>query len=314
MERTSPHEKLQVLVVGGGLCGLATAISITLAGHRVSVFESTAHAHEVGAGLQSSPNGSRLYHRWGLTQALEPLAAVPNVLEIHSSDGKVLAKRDDYDKEVLQRYGFPLWALHRVDLQGALLARAIELGVEVHYSSRVVDVTTDGAAAAGDALTTLSPGPGILLENGKKHGGDLVVVADGVWSSTRSLVLGRQIAPRPTGDMAYRITIDRELVVDEGLVAWLNQPRVQIWIGPGAHAVAYSVRNCTLLNIVLLVKDDFDQDGLEASRAAGSVEEVQKLFEGWAPILTKMLKMVDKVDKWRLMHCELPKLHIDTDQ
>ncbi|ROW16590.1 hypothetical protein VPNG_01589 [Cytospora leucostoma] len=282
MERTSPHEKLHVLIVGGGLCGLATAISITLAGHRVSVFESTAHAHEVGAGLQSSPNGSRLYHRWGLAHVLEPLAAVPNVLEIHSSDGKVLAKRDNYEEEVLQRYGFPLWALHRVDLQGALLARAIELGVEVHYSSRVVDVITDAAAAA-EALTTLLPGPGILLESGKQHRGDLVVVADGVWSSLRSSVLGQQIAPRPTGDMAYRITIDREHVVDEEMVAWLNQPRVQIWIGPGAHAIAYSVRNCSLLNIVLLVKDDFEQDGLVASRAAGNVEEVQKLFEGWAP-------------------------------
>lgn len=62
---------LKIIIIGGGLCGLATSISSSLAGHQVTVFETAEQLQEIGAGLQITPNGNRLLQRWGLW---EPLA------------------------------------------------------------------------------------------------------------------------------------------------------------------------------------------------------------------------------------------------
>ncbi|KAK8128640.1 monooxygenase [Apiospora sp. TS-2023a] len=287
MER-SPHPdtgRLDVIVVGAGLCGLSMAISMAQAGHQVSVFEAHHSLHEFGAGLQSSPNGTRIYAELGLTEALKPIATAPEVLQISRFDGAVLARRERYDEEVMGRYGFPLWTLPRVGLQARLLDRAVELGAEISFSSTVVDVN--------------SAGPFIELENGDQRRGDLVVIADGVWSKLRSVVVGQTVDPQPTGDMAYRITLDRDQIQDRELRDWLEGPRVQIWLGPGTHAAGYSIRQGKQFNLALLALDDF-QD--KETWVRGKMEELQERFRGWDPLLGKMLEQVKEVAKWRLMH------------
>ncbi|TGJ85735.1 hypothetical protein E0Z10_g3033 [Xylaria hypoxylon] len=283
--------RLNVLIVGGGLFGLAAAISIVCAGHKVTVFETHSGPHEVGAGLQSSPNSTRLWTKWGLSNVLQSLAAAPTGLQIHDFNGKVLAQRQNYDVEIQQRYGSPLWTMHRVDLQNALVERARELGVEILYSSRVDDIN----------MTR----PGVRTEDGQMHNGDLVVLAEGVWSSHRSDLLGKQINPEPSGDMAYRMTIDYEqLEGHSDLQAWMQDLKIRIWIGPGSHAVAYPVRRSSQMNIVLLVHDDFENR--QESKSVGDVAEMREHFNGWDPILNKMLSVVQTVQKWRLM--QLPPL------
>ncbi len=157
---------LRVLIVGGGLCGLASAIAISLAGHRATVFESVSQLHEVGAGLQVTPNGSRLLNRWGVGDLLEADTAKPALLRIHRFNGRLLAQRTQYDEEVQRHYGSPLWGLHRVDLQSALARRAKELGVILKLAAKVIEV--DFAA------------PAVTLAGGERIGGDLVVAADGL--------------------------------------------------------------------------------------------------------------------------------------
>ncbi|KAK7958087.1 hypothetical protein PG988_012935 [Apiospora saccharicola] len=287
MER-SPHPgtgRLDVIVVGAGLCGLSMAISIAQAGHQVSVFEAHHSLHEFGAGLQSSPNGTRIYAELGLTEALKPIATSPELLQNSRFDGAVLARRERYDEEVTGRYGFPLWTLPRVGLQARLLERAAELGAAVSFSSTVVDVD--------------SAGPFIELENGDRRHGDLIVVADGVWSKLRSVVLGQTVDPQPTGDMAYRITLDRDQIQDRELRDWLERPRLQIWLGPGTHAAGYSIRQGKQFNLALLAPDDFED---KETRVRGNMEELQERFGGWDPLLGKMLEQVKEVAKWRLMH------------
>lgn len=263
-----PEDKqLNVIIVGAGLCGLSMAISVALAGHRVSVFEAHHETHEFGAGLQSSPNGTRIYAKWGLADSMKSIATPPEVYEMRRFDGTVLAQRKDYDAEVHRRYSSPLWALHRVDLQETLLRKAITLGANISYGSKVVDVRSSETY--------------IELEDGSRHHADLVVIADGVWSKLRSVVLGQQVEARPTGDIAYRITLKKGEIKDKQVLAWMKTPRLHVWIGPGAHAVSYSVRGGEQLNLVLLATQDFP--GKE-SRTRGSVEELQNIFAGWDPL------------------------------
>ena len=74
----------------------------------------------------------------------------------------------------------------------------------------------------------------------------------------------------------------------------ITRPGIRIWMGPHAHAVAYSLLGGQMLNVVLLVPDDLPPD---VAKAEGDLEEMAKLFEGWDPLLTKLLLHVKKVDK-----------------
>lgn len=264
---SSAPEPLHVLVIGGGLCGLAVAIAASLSGCRVTVFESVASIHEIGAGLQSTPNGTRLLRQWGIFELLEPLAAKPVELQIRRFDGRLLARRTEYDLEVNKYYNSSLWGLHRVDLQHALVKRAQQLGVVIKYSARVSQVDFDE--------------PAIILEGGDCVSGDLVVAADGLWSTSRSQLLGKPMAPQPTGHMAYRILLSRDDIEDADLRMWMSTPKVHIWLGPGAHCVGYPIHGGKLLNLVLLVKDDLPGN---ISRAKGDLAEMKALFHDWDPM------------------------------
>lgn len=279
-----------VLIIGAGLCGLGTAISIALEGHQVSVFESAPQLQTVGAGIQITPNGVRILRSWGITNELESKAAIPETLSMIRYDGqKVLAHRHTYKEEIETRYGEPIWCLHRIDLHKALATRAQMLGVHVFFDARVCDVDFER--------------PKITCENGHVQEGDLAVAADGLWSSTRSSFFGRPMLPQPTGDLAYRIVLTADQVQeDTELRDIITHPAIRIWMGPKAHAVAYSLLGGQMLNIVLLVPDDLPH---EIAKVEGDLEEMAKLFEGWDPLLTRFLSHVKKVDKWRLMYLQL---------
>ncbi|KAI1473080.1 putative monooxygenase [Daldinia caldariorum] len=278
--------QLHLIIVGAGLAGLAAAISTRLEGHRVTVLEKTTKLTEIGAGLQVTPNASRLFHHWGVFDELSYKAAIPSYLAVRRYDGtRVLAREDDYQKKILERYGAPFWDLHRADLQEALVRRARSLGAEIQLGVDVQHVDFKRAA--------------VITQDGQVIQGDLVLGADGLWSRTRSSLLQQQLTPTPTGDLAYRIVLNLEDINDPELRDLVSNPSVNFWIGPESHVVGYSLRQGRMYNLVLLRPDDLPE---HVSRLAADVDEMRKLFEPWDPILNKLLACVDRVDKWRLMH------------
>ncbi|KAF3054872.1 3-hydroxybenzoate 6-hydroxylase 1 [Daldinia childiae] len=278
--------QLHLIVVGAGLAGLAAAISTRLEGHRVTVLEKTTRLEEVGAGLQVTPNASRLFHHWGVFDELSSKAAVPSYLAVRRYDGtRILAREDRYQEKILERYGAPFWDLHRADLQETLVRRARSLGVDIRLGFDVQHVDFQHAA--------------VVSLDGQKVQGDLILGADGLWSRTRSFLLQQQLTPTPTGDLAYRIILNLEDIKDPELRDLVSNPSVNFWIGPESHVVGYSLRQGRMYNLVLLRPDDLPE---HVSRSAADVDEMRKLFEPWDPILNKLLACVNKVDKWRLMH------------
>ena len=250
---------------------------------------------QIGAGLQITPNASRLLQSWGLGGVIETLAAEPTYLAVHRySNGKILSMEDEFDVKMRKRYGAPFVDMHRVDLQKCLYAKAIEHGVDVRLGNRVKNVDCNTAE--------------VYLESGEKIAGDLIVAADGLWSRCRDSFLGRKVQPLPTGDLAYRIVLTLDQISDPELREWISKPSVHFWIGPGSHAVGYSLRASTMYNIVLLCPDDLPKD---VARQSGSVDEMRALFAGWDPLLTRFLDHVDSVDKWKLMH--MPELETWTN-
>jgi salicylate hydroxylase len=188
-----------------------------------------------------------------------------------------------------EEYGSPFWDFHRADLHSALLDRARELGASSQIDARVEDVRCHD-----DTVT-------VVLRNGQTLEADLVVGADGIFSRCRDILVGKPDPPIPTGDLAYRLLLNTdEMAKDPELAPFLDTPHVvRYWLGPGAHAVNYVLRNGKLFNMVLLVPDDMPAD---ATTLDGNVEEMRALYKDWDPRIPKLLNLCQSVQKWKLCY------------
>lgn len=267
LQVVSEEARLRVIIVGAGLSGIATAISSALSGHAVEVIEQAKELAEVGAGLQITPNASKLLQYWKLPASLWEAAAEPTKLTVHRYSGQVLAHDPAFNKSIRAKYDAPFVDLHRVDLQQALFARAKDLGVTFHLGERIERIDFDTTTVHSVA--------------GKHFSGDLIIAADGLWSKCREAFVGKKDEPLPTGDLAYRIVLTADQITDPDLKSLVQNPECHFWIGPGAHAVGYSLRGGNMYNVVLLVPDNLPPG---VSRQAGSVEEMRELFVGWDPM------------------------------
>ncbi|KAH0354221.1 FAD/NAD(P)-binding domain-containing protein, partial [Aureobasidium melanogenum] len=280
--------QLNIIIVGAGLGGLGAAISLLLAGHKVHVLESASKIAEVGAGIQVLPNSSRVLIQWGLEERLLRHVTFPDECMMLGWKGERLSSMDFVD--ATKEYGTPFWDFHRADLHKALLDRAVELGASFSINARVIDIRYEE-----DAKDTAT----VILKSGERLTADLVVGADGIFSTCRDLLLGTPSPPTPTGDLAYRVLLDtKAMKEDPELAPLLDKPhKVRYWMGPGAHAVNYVLRDGELFNMVLLVPDDMPAD---ATTLDGNVEEMIELYKDWDPRIPKLLALCQSVQKWKL--------------
>jgi salicylate hydroxylase len=209
---------------------------------------------------------------WGVYETIKDKVCEPVTLTVYNYKGKVLAHEEDFNANIRRKYDAPFSDCHRVDLQQALVKRAEELGVAVILNAKVTSLDFGNAPGREATITT---------ESGQGFVADLVVGADGLWSTCRSTMLGRRDPPLPTGDLAYRIVLNISQIHDPALRRMVETPGCRFWAGPDAHAVAYSLRGGTMYNVVLLVPDDL-ADGV--ARTAGNLSEMKHLFEGWDPV------------------------------
>lgn len=223
-----------VLIAGGGIAGLASAIATARAGARVRLLEQASAWGEVGAGLQLGPNAVRVLADWGLLPALQACAAFPDALRARDSrSGRVLGTLRLGDR-ARERYGQPYATVHRADLHGLLL-QAVQSHAQLQLGT-VVNHWQD--AADGVALST---------QHGQHVSGHLLLGCDGVWSRVRQQLLNDG-PPQPTGHLAYR-----GLLRQADLPAPLRQTGVTAWLGPRHHVVHYPVRGGDWLNVVAVV-------------------------------------------------------------
>ena len=252
----------QALIAGGGIGGLAAALSASRAGWDVRLYERAASFSEVGAGVQLGPNVTRLLHSWGLKDPLERLAAFPQRLQVRDAvSGRELGVLS-LGERTLQKYGAPYATLHRADLHGLLLQAVQAQGnVWLNLNSCVASYVDSGrevtlrtqasvarAPADGSGATPPETAPVLEVE------GDALIGADGLWSCVRQLLLN-DAPPRVTGHLAYRAMLPQSSLPER-----LRSQQVTVWLGPRLHVVQYPVRGGEWLNVVAIVQGDVDGD------------------------------------------------------
>ncbi|KZL63912.1 salicylate hydroxylase [Colletotrichum incanum] len=121
----------------------------------------------------------------------------------------------------------------------------------------------------------------VILEDGEVVGGDVIIEADGLYSTFRDLLLGSPSPAVETVELAYRstLTLDSLKALDDPLVDELCiRKQVTVRLGPGKHAVSYPVRGGREFNIVLFSLDNL---GPGMRRVEGKIEEMWESYKGW---------------------------------
>jgi salicylate hydroxylase len=275
------HPATDVLVVGGGIAGLATAVGLSKAGASVTVVEQEPDFHEVGAGLELAPNGTRVLAEWGLLDEMTSFGVKPDALVIKDAiDGHELT-RQDLGAEFESRYGGPYLVAHRSDLLGILLRAAERAGVTLVTGQKIEAVETRGDRAVATAAS------------GETFEAKLVVGADGLGSTLRSALSDDE--PIASGFVAYRGTCRMsEVDIDADL------DNVVAFIGPGCHFVQYPIRKDTEQNGQLLNQVAVFQSPafLRGESEWGLPEEVDAAFSACTEQVRHALQYVPRDRRW----------------
>ena len=268
----------KIAIIGGGIGGLSAALHLLKAGLDVHVYEQSPRIGEIGAGIQISPNASRLLIRLGLKPALDAVGVRP--LAVHQrrwDDGRTL-QRAPVGPEVESTFGAPYYHFHRGDL-AELLGAAVP-AERLHLGHRLVGLEQKGERVVA------------RFDNGASAESDLLVGADGIHSRVRHLTFGPE-KPRFTGCVAWRGLVPAERIKHLGIeVASHN------WMGPDGHVVHYWVAGGRLMNVVCVVEHGTWTS--ESWTDKGEVAEVLARYDGWHPIVRGLIEAFPETFIWAL--------------
>jgi len=273
-----------ILIAGAGIGGLALALALAAKGFRATILEQAERLDDSGAGIQLSPNATRILIDLGLGSALASMAFAPEAIRVIAGPTANELARLPLGHTAEFRYGVPYWVIHRGDLHGALLnAVRSNANVSLRLGTRVEDFAIHPRGVTLQAWTRSRP---------VEEQGLALVGADGVWSKVRTR-LGDTQGPRFRHRTAWRA-----LVPASGVSEKQRQPVTSLWLGANAHLVHYPVRAGKWINIVAIVEDDWHQVGWNQP---GARSEILSRFAGWAPEAQALLATPpDAWSKWAL--------------
>ena len=275
-----------IFIAGAGIGGLTASLALAAHGFRVVVLEKAERLEEAGAGLQLSPNASHVLAGLGVKERLGWRAVVPDAISLMSARAGGEIARLPLGEAASQAAGAPYWVVHRADLQTALAAAVNDHpDVELRLGSQFEDVTLPHAKG----LTVVS-------RNGNMRQQDLALAligADGIWSNVRHHLFPN-VTPRFSGLIAWRGTLDATQLPRE-----YTARRVQLWMGPGAHLVAYPISGARQINVVAIVPGTWNRPGWSAP---GDERELKRAFDAsrWPAPARMMLGAVDSWRRWAL--------------
>jgi salicylate hydroxylase len=272
-----------IVVAGAGIGGLTTALALARQGFRVVLLEKAERLEEAGAGLQLSPNAGRVLIDLGLRPRLSRAVTPEAICLMSARNGGEIARLSL--GAATSSAEAPYWVIHRADLQAALRDEVETCSnIELRLGCQFEDVSPH------------AKGLTVVQRSGTLRREELAVAligADGIWSAVRQQ-LAPDLQPRFSGLIAWRGTLDTTQLPRE-----YTARRVQLWMGPHAHLVAYPISGARQINVVAVVPGEWNRPGWSEP---GDGNEIKSAFvaAGWHAIPRMLVGAVDGWRRWAL--------------
>ncbi|MFF8772476.1 FAD-dependent monooxygenase [Kitasatospora sp. NPDC015120] len=274
----SPSTRADVIVVGGGIGGLAAALALARQDLRVRVYEQAPAFGEVGAGLQLAPNCTRILDHYGLLAQAASLGVLPeNIVMKDAVDNGELTRLDLRDLE--RRYGYPYLVIHRSDLHAILLRACERAGVGLVTDSPCTSYENTGAGAR------------VRFADGRADEAELVIAADGLHSVARGLLVSDE--PVSSAYVAYRAAVPFE----EAATGAVPGRDVVVHVGPRCHFVRYPLRGGAMVNQVAVFESP---KALAGEADWGTPDELDAAFATTCDQVRQGLALMWRDRWWRM--------------
>ena len=247
---------MRIVIIGGGVGGLAAALALRREGFEPVVYERAPALLEVGAAIAVWPNAFRVLERLGLAETILARAGRMRSVRWLGRDGRL------YNRFTFPETGSPAVALHRADLQGALLRslppESIHLGK-----------TFAGFVEEGEEVRA-------RFREGTEVACDVLVGADGLHSRVRAQLLD-------DGEPVYR-----------GYTVWRGVARLEHAALPsGTASEIYGEGRRFGVGPVGLGRTGWwatANEPLETTEPASAhAPKLSGLFEGWCAPVTELI-------------------------
>ena len=267
----------EVLIVGGGLGGLAAALALARKGRPSVVLEQAQQFGEIGAGIQLAPNAFHCFDALGIGERAQRGAVFVDELVLMDAVGGERITSIPVGEPFRQRFGNPYAVVHRADLHEALLDACKESKlVDLRVSSKVQRYEQDANGVTA------------ILSSGDKVSGVALIGADGLWSGIRAQVVNDG-APVVSGHTTFRSVIPTERMPED-----LRWNAATLWAGPKVHLVHYPLKGWKVFNLVVTCHNDAPEP---VTGKPVSKDEVRKHFQHVHP---RAQQIIEHGEDWKL--------------
>lgn len=266
-----------VLIAGGGIGGLATALGLARKGIRSMVLERAAELGEIGAGIQIGPNAFHCFDYLGVGDEARSKAVYIDSLRLMDAVKGEQIAAIPLDAPFRERFKNPYAVVHRADLHGVLLevCRANDL-IELRTSHAVERYEQDG-----QTVRVYCKDQGILE-------GQALIGADGLRSNIRQQLVGDG-EPRVSGHTTYRSVIPTEQMPED-----LRWNAATLWAGPKCHIVHYPLKGWKVFNLVVTYHNDVKE------AVAGKAVSKDEVRQGFEHIHPRAQQIIEHGENWKL--------------
>jgi 3-hydroxybenzoate 6-monooxygenase len=278
-----------LIVSGGGIAGVATALALGLLGKSVRLLEQADQIGAIGYGVQLGPNVVHALTYLGINDAVLAAAYLPTSLQLYELTsgldlGHIPLQTPDFD----HRYGGAKYmAIHRVDLHEILLAACKKLpNIDLNQSTTVT------------AYKNFEGGVHVATVDGQTITGAALIAADGLRSRLRAQMHPHDV-PRDTGYVAHRTLVP----MSQAPKSIQHRECVTMWAGDGFHVIYYPLRRRNEMNVVVVVRlpvniDTTDTDTDTDSHAYDA--HVAAIIASAKPEARDVIKMVNFERRWNI--------------
>ncbi|KAJ5256769.1 hypothetical protein N7478_012873 [Penicillium angulare] len=299
---TSSWRRLNVAVIGGGIGGMSVAIALRRAGHRVTIYERSDFAGEVGASVSCAANGTRWLHEWGVDVAKGDPVVLKKLINRDWKTGEPVSVYDlsDYEK----RWGYVYNMFHRQYMHAMLKDSAlleegegIPAKLILNHKCHEIDLQTNT----------------ITFENGTTAQHDLIIGADGIGSAVRG-ILGIRPEKRPSDSSCLHANVDADKAAELGLTNYSADSALEYWGGQEGKWDKIVLSPCNggkLLSYYCFFAREQGDYSAQAWGAEGRpVEDLLKPYPELDRQVLNHLAIGKEIQPWRLwVHDPYPYIH-----